>query len=614
MMPAFWDGSWTAAVVNHLWQSTVVAGIAWALALALRKNHARARYCLWMIASVKFLLPLSLLMAVGELFQSLVATPIVAKPALANVMGQMAQPFPQVRFFGVTEHSSAATHGNGLPVLLLTIWVCGALIIVLRWIRGWRSIRAAVRSALPLEIAADVPALWSTAMIEPGIYGIFRPVLLLPEGILERLTPEQLKAIVAHEMCHVRRRDNLTFAVHMIAEALFWFHPAVWWIGARLVDERERACDEAVLAAGSDAQVYAEGILNVCRFYVESPLECASGVTGSDLKERIVRIGARHAGLRLGFSMKILLGAVGLITIAVPVVFGLAQATKEMPNWQKAAGGKMAFEVATIKPAEPGKRVEQNVGLNIDDEPIPPGGRLLVQGTLPSLIEFAYKIISTREQQNAMLAHLPKWVASDSFVIEAKAEGNPTKDQMRLMIQSLLADRFNLALHFETQEMPALALVLDRPGKIGPRLRPHAEGLPCDAKWTSPPDPASPSVAPGGFLRFCGANVLMITPHHSFLVGARDITMQYIANYMPLWQDSGRPVVDRTGLAGTYDFSLDSVPERNDPSPPSTNAQLDTGAPTFSEALKEQLGLKLQPTRARIQVPVIDHVKQPSPN
>lgn len=327
-----------------------------------------------------------------------------------------------------------------------------------------------------------------------------------------------------------------------------------------------------------------------------------------------MRIMARPTGRRLDFSMNLLLGAVGLITLAIPVALGLAQATKEMPNWQKAAGGKMAFEVATIKPAEPGKRIQPNIGLNMDDEPIPPGGRLLVQGTIPALIDFAYKILSTHEQQDAMLAHLPKWVATDDFVIQAKAEGNPSKDQMRLMMQSLLADRFKLALHFETQEMPALALVLDKSGKIGPRLRPHADGLPCDAKWTSPPDPSSPSVAPGGFMPFCGANALMFTPHHSVLVGARGVTLQYIASYIPQWQGFGRPVVDRTGLAGMYDFSLDSIPESNDTSPPGTDAQLDMGAPNFLAALKEQLGLKLQPTRARIQVPVIDHVEQPSPN
>jgi uncharacterized protein (TIGR03435 family) len=323
---------------------------------------------------------------------------------------------------------------------------------------------------------------------------------------------------------------------------------------------------------------------------------------------------ARPTGRMLGLGINLLLGAVGLATLSMPVAFGLAQAPKEMANWQQAAGGTMAFEVATVKPAEPGKRINANVGLNLDDDPIPPGGRLLVQGTLSALIDFAYKILSTSEQQEAMLAHLPKWVATDEFVVKAKAEGNPTKDQMRLMMQSLLANRFNLTLHFETQEMPALALVLDKPGKTGPRLRSHADGLSCNAKWTPPPDPSSPSVAPGGFLSSCGANALMFTPRRSILLGARDVTMGYIANYMPEWEDFGRPVVDRTGLVGTYDFSLDSIPDNNDASTPSANAQLDTGVPTFSEALKEQLGLKLKPTKARVRTVVIDHVEQPSPN
>ena len=91
------------------------------------------------------------------------------------------------------------------------------------------------------------------------MFGVLKPVLLLPEGITDRLTPAQLNAVLAHEMCHVRRRDNLTAAIHMLVEAIFWFYPLVWWIRARLVEERERACDEAVLQSGSDAEVYAEG-------------------------------------------------------------------------------------------------------------------------------------------------------------------------------------------------------------------------------------------------------------------------------------------------------------------------------------------------------------------
>jgi hypothetical protein len=121
--------------------------------------------------------------------------------------------------------------------------------------------------------------------IEPGVFGILRPVLLLPEDITERLPPKHLDAVIAHELCHIQRRDNLTTAIHMMVEALFWFHPLVWWIKLRLTDEQERACDEQVLLLGGDPQVYSESILKICEFFVTSPLACVSGITGSDFEE-----------------------------------------------------------------------------------------------------------------------------------------------------------------------------------------------------------------------------------------------------------------------------------------------------------------------------------------
>src|ERR1035441_9569554 len=94
MLPAFWNEAWTAALANHLWQSTAVTGIVWLLALSLRKNHARTRYWLWMIASVKYLIPFSLLISAGESLRALFATQI-QRPALAAVMEQITLPFPQ---------------------------------------------------------------------------------------------------------------------------------------------------------------------------------------------------------------------------------------------------------------------------------------------------------------------------------------------------------------------------------------------------------------------------------------------------------------------------------------------------------------------------------------
>jgi beta-lactamase regulating signal transducer with metallopeptidase domain len=105
----------------------------------------------------------------------------------------------------------------------------------------------------------------------------------------------------------MRRRDNLFAALHMLVEALYWFWPPVWWLGARMITERERACDEAVLRSGSDPQVYAEGILKVCKHYVSSPLACASGISGADLKRRMEEIMENTVVARLNLARKAML-------------------------------------------------------------------------------------------------------------------------------------------------------------------------------------------------------------------------------------------------------------------------------------------------------------------
>ena len=143
-------------------------------------------------------------------------------------------------------------------------------------------------------------------------------------------------------------------------------------------------------------------------------------------------------------------------------------------------------------------------------------------------------------------------------MIQAKAEGNPTKDQMRLMMQSLLADRFKLAVHFETHDLPVLALQLKRAGEIGPRLRPHSEGPSCDNALTVPSDPRSPSVIPGGFVPGLQSlfQAVSAQDHTAIVLGARDVTLEQIAENLGGLGILGPPVVDQTRLSGKFDFSL----------------------------------------------------------
>jgi beta-lactamase regulating signal transducer with metallopeptidase domain len=171
----------------------------------------------------------------------------VAVMPLPVTITQIVQPFRQVKLPAPAPH-----HIDWIPVALLTLWACGLACIVIIRLRGWLHIRAAIQSSSPMPLASPIPVRSTPGLREPGVVGLLSPVLLLPAGIANRLTPAQLDAVIAHEAQHVARRDNLNAALHMMVEMLFWFHPFVWWIGARLIAERERACDEAVLRLGCE--------------------------------------------------------------------------------------------------------------------------------------------------------------------------------------------------------------------------------------------------------------------------------------------------------------------------------------------------------------------------
>jgi len=272
-------------------------------------------------------------------------------------------------------------------------------------------------------------------------------------------------------------------------------------------------------------------------------------------------------------------------------------------DWRTKAGGKMSFEVASIK-LDTGPFRPPNFALDSGDAYATTGGRFSADFPLTVYVSFAYKLSLTQEQRQAMVAHLPKWVADDRFDIQAKAaEGNPTKDQMRLMMQALLADRFKLAVHFETQESPVLALVMVKPGKLGPKLRPHAEGPACDA-----------APAPGVFPPKCYLMAMTWKSGRMPMGGSRDTTMALIADALPGMGRLARPVVDRTGLSGRFDFTLEWLPD-TDSIPAAERAPIpDTQGPSFQEALREQLGLKLEATKAPLQILVVDRVERPSEN
>ncbi len=335
-----WTPSLTAALINHLWQSTAVLLVAWLLTLSLRPNPARVRYAIWMIASIKFLFPFALLTSLGARWATHNPTPQVG-PSLQIIVEEISQPFRQgnIPDPGAATLTSTSHSPHLTSILLAAVWICGFLAALAIWIVRWRRAAAMARNATPVatgrefdalryaernaKIKKPIPLVFSSSDVEPGIFGVMRPVLLWPIGLSDRLDDIQIQAIMAHEVEHVRRRDNLTVAIHAFVEALFWFHPLVRWMSAKMNEERERACDEKVIEQNARPEAYAESILKVCAFCMEPPTPCVSGVSGADLKERILRIMTSHSGVALTAARKLALSATAVMILVAPLGFGV---------------------------------------------------------------------------------------------------------------------------------------------------------------------------------------------------------------------------------------------------------------------------------------------------
>ena len=569
-----------APVLNHLWQSTVFAAVVAGLVLSLRKVQARFRYALWLAASVKFLVPFALFIAVGSRMYSPRALAVVHTQWSAAVT-QASRPFAAPVMSTAMPIEEPPAVGSYWIAGLAVLWAVGFAVVVGLWFARWLRIRAIVRAATALFSDAPIRVLSSSALLEPSVFGIISPVLLLPEGIERHLSAAQLEAIYAHELCHVRRRDNLAAALHMLVEALFWFHPLVWWLEARLIEEREQACDEAVLQAGNHPQDYAESILEVCKLCLASPLTCASGVSGADLKKRIETIMTRRIGRRLNTPRKVLLAAAGVLAVVIPVAIGLLN-----PAHAQEEGSK-TFEVVSIKPSNPATVGHTSITKN------PRSGRFIAEGvTTKNLIGDAFG--------DTRLSHIeggPKWTDSERYDIEAKGESFSNVDPYTLSdrelmafhdlqqarLQAMLTDRFKIKLHRITRELPVYSLVV---AKNGPKLQPTKEV---------------------GGSRKRGISM------HDGRMTATDSSMESLVSILS--GQTSRVVIDKTGLRGHYDFTLNWTLDRDRTElPDSDHPPAGESGPSIFTAVQEQLGLKLVSEKGPVEILVIDHIEKPSPN
>jgi uncharacterized protein (TIGR03435 family) len=652
----------TTLIANHLWQSTIVTCLLGLLTLAFRRHRAQVRYGLWLAASLKFFVPFAVLVSAGSHMGWRPAR-FADVPQMTQLAETIGQPFsiPPISVdVAAPVLATAATADSIVMISLLVLWMTGVAAVLAVWAVRWRHVASIVRAAQPagdgpvletlrrlersVAISRPVALVESESPLEPGVFGILNPVLVWPRHIAAHLEEAQIQTILAHEVAHVRRRDNLAAAAHMAVQAVFWFHPLVWWIGSRLVDERERACDEDVVLMGSDPRIYAEGILKTCQWYVGAPLACVAGVTGSNLKKRIEHIMACDARTTLTAWKKALLAAAAAAAVAAPVAFGVLNAplraqapdvvtrTREIrrqievrieeanqpretaikmsrePRAQTAgaSAARPAFDVTSVKPNQSG-------GGRIAMLPAANGGWNATNVTLGMLIRIAFQL------QDDQIVGGPKWLFEDRFDVlgTGVAPGAPD-GPLFAKLQMLLADRFKLGTHTDTRELPMFAMVLaNRDGKLGPKLTPSTsdcpQAPPAGARGRGPGPQPFTMPAPGEIPK-CGWT---IGPGR---LAAGGQTMEQLTTNLS--RLVGKMVVDKTNLPGAFDMLVEYTPDpgiggRSDfpgrppdggPAPPASDG------PSIFTALQEQLGLKLESTKGPVSVLVIDRAEQPMEN
>lgn len=561
------------ASANSLWVAALITSLTALMLAGLGRtqftiNAATRHWIWWTVLALVLVLPIiPPHVALRRLHPTQSVTPAILSPPPSDPPALLVVP---------------AQHAPRWPIAVIVIW--GLLLIyrlqqiVRSYIYLRRTKSRARLSARQLPAAVrSARLLISEEISSPVAVGFLRPAVILPASLVNELTEPELDHVLLHETAHIARYDDWTNLAVRLLDALFGLHPVAFWILRRIEREREIACDDWVVSATGAARPYAASLARLFDLLCARRGELlASGIFGggSRLGDRIEMI------LRRGRSFS---GRASMARIAacVLVLLIFALAASRAPRWIALAqsADRPSFEVAAVKPGDP---KDSRFGIIMR-----PGGRFITtNANLHQLIGFAYDLRSNQ------ITGGPAWVDSALYSIEANGERNVPLPpgpagaaRIRLMLQSLLADRFHLAVHRETREESIYQLVVARGG---PKLK--------EADETQNP---SERVGRGT------------------ITGTAAEISQLIR---PLSQQLGRNIIDKTGLDGRYDFTLQWTLEPGqlsgpgDPPPPPVQPPADPDGPNIFTALQEQLGLKLEAAKGTVNFLVIDRAERPSEN
>jgi uncharacterized protein (TIGR03435 family) len=441
-----------------------------------------------------------------------------------------------------------------------------------------------------LHIERTVELMYSARVQTPSVIGSLKPLILIPVGCMAGLSAVQVEALFAHELAHIRRHDSLVNLLQSMVETVLFYHPAVWWVSGSMRRERENCCDDLAVAVTGDRVAYAKALSLLEAMRAPMPTQ-ALAASGGVLKARIARLlGVSRLRVFPRLAAMILLVLAG--TGAAVAVLEVAHAQSAADAAKTGANPSFSFEVVSIRPNH-SPQSSGYVGMRVPGSPGIPKDRFTATNVPTGmLIGWAFG----RDSSEAVSGG-PSWINSEHYDIDAKLKdseaaaleklsGPDRLVQMKLMVQSLLADRFGLEVKHTTGTQPVYALVI---AKGGPKLQETVPGS------TSP-------------INVQGHPVQFLQLHGELRV--HGLAVSDLARWLWLQEgDLGRPVLDQTGLKGKYDFDLKWTPDAG-----TETAPPDTSGPSIFTAIQEQLGLKLESTTGPKESVVIVHIEKPSEN
>jgi uncharacterized protein (TIGR03435 family) len=552
------------AVLNSFWLAAALAALVWLALKVLPGVNASTRYVIWFAA----LLLLLVLPVVPVIVDSIhVSAQSEPAPAAARTSGTDLPAPPAI------DQPAIVTLRPDLSVRwipwLSALWAAVSLYRVIGIGRSYFRLRAVkerarVSSQLLPPTGRRVNLILSREIASPIAVGFLRPAVILPESLPGELTDGELDYILLHEAAHLARRDDWSNLAARLVGAILALHPIAIWILRQIEREREIACDDWVVVRTGAARPYAASLARIFELRWTRRNELlAAGVLGppSRLSDRIELL------LRRGrqFSLRV---SPGRVSVGALALAALAAVGSRAPQWIAFAQERPEFAVASIKPEAGRPPVAGKIN---------PDGIAFTGVTLVGCIKAAYGLYDYQ-----IVGGEP--YRQDEYDISAKADGNESKDRLMLMLRALLADRFKLAVHTETKELPVFTLGI---AKGGSRL-----------KASTTDDPGGLRAADGG---------LKFTKY----------TMPELGEFLSRLGSLGRPVLDRTGLQGTFDFTLLIEGQRRDFNDRAAaddfkRAMSDWGS--ISRDLQDQLGLKLDSVKGPIERLVIDHAEKPAAN